>query len=504
MSKWNRIRWRLPLLLAPALLAAALGHAKAQQAPATLSLDEALSLARRYNPAYRSQLNDQSVADWQVAEAYANLLPSSTASSRFTYTLPGTPRIIEGLDANQFGISRQPPTYNSSYNLGFGLGLSAATWFNVAQVKANRNSTDAAVSAAGFTLDADVTRDYLTAMRSRDGVVVAQQNLETARESKKVADARLAGGAVTQLDQAQADVAVGRAEVLLVQAENTYQADKLRLLQRLGLSLDRDVELTSQFDVFDPTWTREELLNSARDNHPQIVAARAAESASVAASRAAKMSYLPSLFLSAGWSGSAREVGDREAVINTARGQVESQHANCMSNNRLRALLGDPAQDCTRFTYTPDIEAQALAANDMFPFNFTGQPPSFSAQLTFPIFDGLSRERTMQQARAAADDARHNRRAAELNQQTLVATAHGNVLAARRSVDIERRNVQAAELALNLARERYRLGGGQFLDLANAQAAKAQADQAYLNALYAFHENVAALEAAVGRPLRQR
>jgi outer membrane protein len=501
---WKRIRWRLPLLLAPAMLAAALGKANAQTAPATLSLEEAIELARRYNPDYRAQLNDQGVADWQVAEAFASLLPQGTLGSRFSYTLPGTPRIIEGLDANQFGISRQPPAFNSSYSLGLGLGLSGATFFNLAQARANRSATDARVAAASYTLDADVTREYLAAMRSRDGVTVARQDLETARESKKLADARYAGGVVTQIDPAQAEVAVGRAEVLLIQAENLYEADKLRLLQRLGLSLDRDVDLTTELDVFDPTWTRDELLRTALASHPQLRSARASEDASVAAARAAKMSYLPSLFLSAGWAGSAREVGDRNAIINGERNSVENQRDNCMFSNRILALLGDPQEDCSRFVYTPQREAAALAANNVFPFEFTGQPASFAVGINIPIFNGLQRERQMQQARADADDAKHRRRAAELNQQTIVATAHGNAMAARRLVDIEQRNVKAAELQLNLARDRYRLGGGQFLDLANAQQSKAQADRAYLTALYQFHESVAALEAAVGRPLRQK
>ncbi|MGH7467624.1 MAG: TolC family protein [Longimicrobiales bacterium] len=501
---WKRIRWRLPLLLAPAMLAAALGRATAQQAPATLSLQEAIDLARRYNPDYRTQLNDQGVSDWQVAEAFANLLPAASLNTRFSYTMPGTPRIIEGLDANQFGISRQPPAYNSSYGFNLGLGLSGATYFNLAQSRANRSATDARVSAAAYTLDADVTREYLAAMRSRDGVTVARQDLETARESKKLADARYAGGVVTQIDPAQAEVAVGRSEVLLIQAENLHEADKLRLLQRLGLTLDRDLQLTTQLEVFEPTWTREELLRTALADHPQLRSARASEDASLAAARAAKMSYLPSLFLSAGWAGSAREVGDRNAILNGARSNVENQRENCISNNRILALLGDPQQDCTRHVYTDERGQAALAANDVFPFNFTGQPASFAAGISIPIFNGLTRERQMQQSRADADDARHRRRAAELNQQTVVATAYGNAMAARKSVDIEQRNVKAADLQLNLARDRYRLGGGQFLDLANAQQSKAQADRAYLNALYQFHESVAALEAAAGRPLRQK
>jgi outer membrane protein TolC len=53
-----------------------------------------------------------------------------------------------------------------------------------------------------------------------------------------------------------------------------------------------------------------------------------------------------------------------------------------------------------------------------------------------------------------------------------------------------------------LARERYRLGAGSILELTQAQSTKARADQAHLNAIYSFHENLATLEAAVGRQLR--
>lgn len=506
MSSFMRVCRRLPFIFLPALLAFALGRAHAQQPPATLTLEEAVQLSRRYNPDYRSQVNDQGVADWLYAESLGNLLPGVQVSSGYTYTAEGTPRI--GLfSAEEFGISRTPASYFSSYSLGLGMQLSGATFFNIAQAKANRSATDARVSAASFTLQSDVTRDYLTAMRARDALTVARQDLETARESKKLADARVEAGEATRLDAAQADVAVGRAEVALIQAENQYANDKLRLLQRIGLNLDRDVELTSTFTVFDPTWSQQELMQLAVSNHPQVESARAAEDAATAAARASKMSYLPTLSLSAGWAGSAREVGDRASVISSARNRIENQRENCEFNNRLATVLPggleDYPRDCSGIVFTNTLQQQALAANNVFPFNFSEQPPSFTAFISFPIFDGFTRERQMQQARASADDARHTRRAAELAQQTLVATSYGNVIAARRSVEIEQRNVQAAEQQLLLTRERYRLGASTFVDLSTSQQLKALADRAYVNALYSFHENVAALESAVGQPLRR-
>jgi outer membrane protein TolC len=54
-----------------------------------------------------------------------------------------------------------------------------------------------------------------------------------------------------------------------------------------------------------------------------------------------------------------------------------------------------------------------------------------------------------------------------------------------------------------MARERYRLGAASFIELQDAETVKARADRAHLTAVYSFHEALAALETAVGRPLRQ-
>jgi outer membrane protein len=119
-----------------------------------------------------------------------------------------------------------------------------------------------------------------------------------------------------------------------------------------------------------------------------------------------------------------------------------------------------------------------------------------------PIFNGFVREAQIQQASAAAEDAKHQRREEELNRRTMVATSYLAVQTAYRAVALEERNVAAATEQLELARERYRLGAGSILELTQAQATMARADQAHLEALYSFHENLAELESAVGRSLR--
>jgi len=216
------------------------------------------------------------------------------------------------------------------------------------------------------------------------------------------------------------------------------------------------------------------------------------------------MSYLPTLSVSGGWSGYTLKRGlSSSEIIDQTRAGIENQRLGCESNNKLAELLNEPLSDCSRYVFTPDIERRALAANRLFPFDFTGEPPSFSARVSIPIFNGFARERQLETARATADDARHRRRAAELQQEAGVATAYLNLTAAYRAVGIEERNAEAAAEQLQLERERYRLGAGTFLELSQAETVKARADRDYLNALYRFHESLAALEAAVGQRLRQ-
>jgi outer membrane protein TolC len=70
-------------------------------------------------------------------------------------------------------------------------------------------------------------------------------------------------------------------------------------------------------------------------------------------------------------------------------------------------------------------------------------------------------------------------------------------------VILEARNQELATEQLELARERYRVGVGTFLELQDAETTKARADRAHLAAMYNFHEALAALETAVGRNLKQ-
>jgi outer membrane protein len=307
------------------------------------------------------------------------------------------------------------------------------------------------------------------------------------------------------MEATQAEIERGRAEVSLLQAENLVDTERLRLAQVVGADLPLDVNLTTEFTVTDVPWTEEQLQGIAAEAHPQIQAARASESASDAGVRMARSAYLPSVSLSAGISGFLRQAGNSEFLVEQALQSAASQAQQCHQLNQISNGLSTPLPnrpaDCSAFAVSAEDEQRIREGNSLFPFGYQRNPFSASLTISLPIFDGLSRERQVEQARIARSDAQLQLRSEELRIRTEVATALGTARTGARSAELEARNAELAEEQLRLARERYRVGAASYVELQEAETLKARADRAYLSALYQFHESLAALEAAVGRPL---
>ena len=487
-----------------ALVALGAAPAQGQDFGSTLSLEDAVRYARENNPNFLMTANNQSAADWRERQAFAAFLPTVNTSLSGQYLAPGIPStgIYTGED---FGIG-STDYYFSGYNLSLGYSLSGSTFFEVGSARANKRATEAGIVAAAFNLESAVTAQYLVALRARDGVEVALRQLDRAAQNRELAEARVEVGAVIPTDGKQAEVEEGRARVALLEAESLLRTEKLRLIEQLGMRNNGPFELVSEFSVFTPEWTREELLERSMAGHPQLRSLQAQEKAGSAQVKQAWSSYFPRLSMQATWSGRAREIGDTDYLLGQYRdGRMASQQ-NCQFWNQVAAGLSGPLEgyprDCSAIVPSAETEALILRNNDVFPFDFRTEPLNLYVQVSFPLFNGFSRQTQIQEAKALADDARYNRRAEELRLQTAVTQSYDEVITALEVVEIEERNREVANEQLELAQERYRLGAGTFLELLEAQSSVAEAERDFLNARYRFHGALWALEAAVGERLR--
>lgn len=496
-------RIRFPLLLT-LLWACTPGIASAQieAAPVDtlrLTLTEAVSRARVENPTLQATRNDRSIAEWDVRQAYGSLLPSATVGGALSW---------QGAGEQRFGsltlAQDQPAYYLSNYDLGLSLQLDGARLLAPAAARARGRATGAQIRAAEQALDAAVTRAYLEVLRRQEGEALARQQLERARFNFRLAQGQQEVGAVTPLDARQAEVQVGRAEVALLQASNAVNTARLRLLQQIGIEGDRALALTTAFALEEPSWSPDDLRARAYAHNPALAAREAIVKASDVQVAQARSAYLPSLSARAGISGFTRQASSTESLIAQAQSSVASEVASCVALNQIYARLTDPlpTRDCSAIRFTDAQRNQIVAQNRQFPFDFSRQPASASLTLSLPIFQGLGRERQLEAAKVERQDADLQVREQRIAVAADLTIALNAVTTAYRSATLEERNRSVADEQLRLAGERYRIGVISFVDLVDAETVKAEADQAWVNSIYAYHDAVAQLETVVGESLR--
>src|SRR5690242_2737973 len=477
-------------------------------APAvTLSLQEALDQARANSPSYRQTLNDAGPARWGVRSAYASLLPSISAGSNLGYTGSGRSNLGGGF------TNLTSAFVTSGYDLTLQWQLDGRALTGPAQQKALQHATDEDISGAGVALRADITTQYLTTLQATAQVAVARQQVARNIDFLTLAKARYQVGQATLLDVRQAEVTKGQSDVALLRAVQAENEAKLDLLRRMGVEPPVEVDriaLTDSFAVTAPTFKLDSLLALADEQNPGLRSLRARQSAASLAVRSAKSEFLPTLQAQAGWSGFTQQFTNDRFLINQALTDAQAQSAGCQSNNEVRAAVGLPISDCfgplglnsTGTALQDPVAQQIRNSNNVFPFNYTTQPFSASLRISLPIFTGFSRSLRLSQARAQEEDADEDARARRLQVRSDVHARWLGLQTAYQAIGVQAANREAARDQLRLAQDRYRLGAGTSLEVSDAQNAVQRAEGDYVNAVYDYHKAVAALEAAVGRPLR--
>lgn len=468
------------------------------QSPATLTLDEAIALARQNNPLFLTTANERRSADAQVRQAYGALLPSSNAQFYSAYQQGGD------IFVNGGSLAVGSDQLQSQYFLGLNYRINAGTLVQPRAARANRTAADADITGAAETLRSTVTQQYIAALRAEASANLQDTLVQVQRANLELAKARVAVGADNILAVRRAEVTLGQAEVAALTQHNTADVEKVRLFQQMGVQPERGVKLTSTFAVATPRFTLDSVLDLARRVNPAVRALRERETAARWNVRVAQSSYTPTLSLSTGWSGTSFQYTNSDFPVQQAIQSNERGFASCMSQDSIRLAVNMTSLACnTRFAPLTSTQVDAIRSkNNAFPFKFQRSPLAFSALVSIPIFDNFQREQRVQQAEVDRDNARLNVRSRELQTTADVTQGYLNLVTAARTVELQEVNAQKAREELTYAQERYRVGAATFLDVTTSSGAFVQAQVDRINAIYEYHRAFAALEAAIGRPLR--
>lgn len=466
--------------------------------PTTLTIDQAIDLARQNNPALQQTLNNRIGARAAVRSAYGALLPSADASLT-GLRQQGGQQIFSGTS-----LGARSDVNQSSYQIGVNYRINSATLVTPSLQRANRDAVEADITGASENLRSNVAQQYLSALQA-EATADLQDSLAVASQQELIlAQAREIVGSGTQLDVQRAEVALGLQKVQVLKARNQVEIEKLRLFQLMGITQPPNVKLVSQFPVTPLNLNLQQLIESAHNQNPGVVALRSRERVADLNVRREKGEYSPTLSLSTGIGGYTYGYTSSNFPVQQAQAQLEASRADCIRTEEVRAALNLSNQlaACNAMAFT-DAQAQAIrSGNSKFPFNFTKAPRSFSATLSLPLFDGFAREQRVQEAMANRSDARYSVKSKELALTADVTAAYLIVTTAEKTVALQEQNAAKARQELKLVHDRYKIGATTFVDLTEARATYERAESERINAVYDYHKAFAALESAVGHPLR--
>jgi outer membrane protein len=433
----------IPLLAGALVLAWVLGARPLRGQTPTVTLDDAIRLARFAQPSVVQARSSVQSAEAQVRSAKGAYLPSVTASSSGGTSFSAGPSRINPVTNEVISGN----STNSSVNLGLSATLDLFTGFrrgaDTRAAKATRSAAEASLTDQEFQSELLVTQQFLDALAAQQLVQVRETSVKLAEEQLNLSVAKLRVGSATRADSLQSLVNLGNAQLALATANSNVVATQAAL----GRTVGRDGRVAAADDsafytpatIVDTAEVTQEALNRS----PSVLAADASAQAAAASVRSAQSQYWPTLALSGGtsWNGSS--------------------------------------------------------SSDYQLFNSR----QLSLSLSWPLFNRFQREQTIVNRQVAQDNAEavatDTRRAVQADVTTQLAALD----AARLQIDITRTSLAAARENLRVVGERYRVGAATIVDVLTSQAALAQAGVDEVTARFAYLKAKAQIEALIGRRL---
>jgi outer membrane protein len=282
---------------------------------------------------------------------------------------------------------------------------------------------------------------YIEALRAERSVAAAQANVELAEALVKLAQDQRNAGIATGVDVTRAQTRLAEQQVSLAQAQTVSEQARLNLQRVIGVPLGSALALTEQLRFEDgPLPAVETAVAQAREDRREIQVVAEQNRISELELKAVRAEYLPSL-------------------------EVVSDYG---SSGITPALVDLPTR-------------------------------SIALQLNVPIFNGgLTRGRvTSASSRLRQSELQLANIRNDVEEDVRVAMTTLNTAAAQ--VRAANESVRLAQRELEMARDRFRAGVGDNLEVVSAQTSLAQATQEQVTALAQHNAARLNLATALGR-----
>jgi outer membrane protein len=279
---------------------------------------------------------------------------------------------------------------------------------------------------------------YFGVLRAQRIVDVRRETLSQRESLLSQAQAFYEAGVRARIDVARAEANLYQARAEMTAALNDLQLARITLLNRMGIDGPTDFRLADTLATVTVPGDLDSWIAEAEANRPELRSIRERERAAEFGLRAARANYYPVLTGAGGYGYAAEDL---------------------------------PLQE-----------------------NY-----NISVLLQFPLFSGFLTREEVREAQASLDSTRYA--ATDLRRLVLleVEQAALSVREASERFDARRKEQEASGENLRLARERYKVGAGDIIEMIDAQVQMTQAETDVIQALYDSSISAATLLRAIGR-----
>jgi outer membrane protein TolC len=409
----------------------------------TLSLEQAIALAMENNLATLLAKERRREAHGLEKEARAGLLPNISGTAYQA-------NVTENLAALGFTPGRFPgftSTFIGPFN-NFDARLrleqtifSLSALRNFQAGRAGVRIAEMEEDLAGEQVATGTALAYLESIRADSAVSAAQENITLAQTLLKLAQDQRDAGIATGVDVTRAETRLAQEQVRLSRAQTDAESGRLQLQRIIGLPLGSPLTLTDPLRFAAPALPSiETAIAQAEDGRPEVRVAQAELSEADYLKRAARAEQLPSL-----------------------------------------EFLGDYGVSGITPT-SSDLPTRRAAI-----------------QLNVPIFNGGLTRGRIEVAGSRQNMAQLQLAAVRGQVEEDVRLAFAGLRTTAETVRATNLEVTLAERELEMARDRFRAGVGDSIELITAQSALANARLDQVTALAVYNGARLNLAAALGR-----
>jgi outer membrane protein TolC len=438
--------------MASTVLLASVGLARADR---SITLDEAISVARAHNRDLRAARERIAIANAEVEQARAALLPTVAAQGKYTHNYKEVDFDVGSLLGPTLGladaismttdsaaekaavdeVARQtraevtgspPVVIQKKEELDGVLSASVpviapSSYFALSAAKRSRDATEATYQVNEASVLVAVAVAYFAAAGTDELVVARRDAVTVATETFDVAKARVAAELANQVESMRAETALVRAQQDLAEAENARAAAYRALATLLGTKEAIAVQAVDTLPA--EPGAVDALIGAAQAHRPEFVAQQATIAAAEASERASAWRWSPTL---------------------SAFGNVRLQNYTGFSGDKYAWALG--------------------------------------LELDWVVFDGGVRDAQRHLADAQRREAEARLELIHDSVSDEVANAHGSLATKRKGVGSAQRSVELARETLRLVRAQYEAGAVKQLDVLQAQDVLVSAEVALAQA----------------------